>query len=135
MKLISITRLRLVSIRYLPCFMWIAWRSAQQAKRAAGNLQTKLVWDANLTFWTLTAWESETAMRSFMTTGDHRRAMPKLLNWCDEAAVVHWHQETDELPSLLEAHRRMVSEGRISRVNHPSADHLARHIAAPKIHS
>lgn len=115
--------------------MWIAWRSAQQAKRAAGNLQTKLVWDANLTFWTLTAWESETAMRSFMTTGDHRRAMPKLLNWCDEAAVVHWHQETDELPSLLEAHRRMVSEGRISRVNHPSADHLARHIAAPKIHS
>lgn len=119
MKLISITRLRLRSIYYLPSFIWIAWRSAQQARRAAGNLQTKLVRDANLTFWTLTAWESETDMRAFMITGAHHRAMPKLLDWCDEAWMVHWLQKTTELPTLVEAHRRMLAEGRTSKVRHP----------------
>jgi quinol monooxygenase YgiN len=112
----------------------MAWRSTQQAKQAKGNLQIKLVRDANLTFWTLTAWESEAAMRAYMMAGSHRDAMPKLLNWCDEASVVHWHQDTDELPSLAEAHHRMLTEGRISKVNYPSPNHLAHHIAQPKTH-
>ena len=131
MKLISVTQLRLRSVRYLPFFFWFAWRSVQQAKRAEGNLRTKLVQDAHLTFWTITAWEDEPAMRSFMTTGAHHQSMPKLLNWCDEASVVHWLQETDELPSISEAHRRMLTEGRVSKVRHPSLDHLAHRIAKP----
>src|SRR5687768_6400982 len=41
--------------------------------------------------------------------------MSKRFNWCDEASVVHWNQETVELPSWSEAHRRMVKDGRQSR--------------------
>ncbi|NWF60629.1 MAG: DUF3291 domain-containing protein [Fischerella sp.] len=133
MALISVTRLRLRSVRYLPSFLWESLLSVLQAKRASGNLKTRLVRDANLAFWTLTAWESEAAMRAFMTAGAHRRAMPKLLEWCDEASFVHWHQETAELPDLREAHRKIVTEGRMSKVNHPSPAQMSKQIAQPRI--
>ena len=64
-------------------------------------------------------------MRAFMLAGPHRRAMPKLLEWCDEASVVHWNQESPALPDWREAYRRMVEEGRPSKVNHPSPAHRA----------
>ena len=48
-------------------------------------------------------------------------ARDQLAEWCDEASVVHWTQETADLPEWHEAHRRMVAEGRASRVRHPSA--------------
>jgi hypothetical protein len=72
-------------------------------------------------------------MRDFMTSGAHRRAMPKLLDWCDEASIGHWHQETSDLPDWEEAHRRMVIDGRTSKVRHPSADQQARRIPGPKV--
>ena len=72
-------------------------------------------------------------MRAFMLSGAHKRAMPKLLNWCDEASVVHWNQETVELPSWSEAHRRMVLDGRQSQVRHPSQAHVAKHIPPPHV--
>jgi hypothetical protein len=72
-------------------------------------------------------------MRKFMLAKPHGPAMRKLLNWCDEAALVHWTQPEATLPSWPEAHRRMQSEGRTSKVNHPSADHAAYTIAAPAV--
>jgi hypothetical protein len=130
---VSVTRLRLRSIRYLPAFLWMSLLSLLQAKRAPGNLKVKLVKDANLTFWTLTAWEKETMMRSYIKAGSHRQAMSKLVEWCDEAAIVHWYQETSELPNLKEAHRRMQIEGRLSKVNHPSSAQILNQIPTPKI--
>jgi hypothetical protein len=133
MAFISVTRLRLRSVRFLPVFILFSLRSARQAKRSAGNRGVALLNDAHFAFWTLTAWEDEAAMRAFMTSGIHRRAMPKLLNWCDEAAVGHWTQETGELPDWAEAHRRMVKDGRPSKVHHPSPDQQARRIREPRI--
>jgi hypothetical protein len=63
-------------------------------------------------------------MRAFMFAPAHRAVMPKLLQWCDEAAVGHWPQETLEPPSWPEVHRRLQSEGRTSKVDHPSAAQL-----------
>jgi hypothetical protein len=71
-------------------------------------------------------------MRSFMMSGTHRRAMPKLLDWCDEASVAHWKQETFELPAWDQAHRKIVEQGRPSKVRQPSSDHIARRIPKPQ---
>jgi heme-degrading monooxygenase HmoA len=125
MPFVSITRLRVRSWRYLPAFLVQSARAALQAKRAAGNLAVSVLRDANLAFWTRTVWSEEAAMRSFMLSGAHRHAMPRLLEWCDEAAVVHWNQ--DELPSWPASHRRLPS-----KVNHPSDAQRRFEIPAPR---
>ncbi len=94
MALVSITRLRLRSWRFLPVFAWYVLRSSRQAARAEGNLAAKLLRERRNTFWTSTMWSGETAMKKFMTSGAHGKAMRKLAEWCDEAAVVHWTQES-----------------------------------------
>jgi hypothetical protein len=133
MAFISVTRLRLRSMRFVPPFLWWSLLSAVQAKRAPGNLSATGLRDSHLTFWTLTAWSDEDSMRAFMLSGPHKRAMPKLVEWCDEASVVHWDQATAELPSWPEAHRRIVQEGRQSRVRYPSGSQLAKHITPPNV--
>jgi hypothetical protein len=88
--------------------------------------------DRNRTFWTATAWRNESDMRAFMMSAPHRKAMPKLIHWCCEASLVHWIQESPALPDWQEAYRRMVAEGRPSKVNHPSPDHMAFRIPPPR---
>jgi hypothetical protein len=72
-------------------------------------------------------------MKMFMVSGNHRRAMPKLLEFCDEASVGRWHQDDITPPIWDEVHRRMQHEGRPSKVKHPSAAHAAFHIPAPQV--
>ena len=129
---ISVTRLRVRAAWFLPAFLFWAQRSARQARRSAGNLGVALTRDSHGAFWTKSAWKDEDSMRAFMFAEPHRRAMPKLAHWCDEASVVHWTQESATLPDWQEAHRRMVAEGRKSRVKHPSAEHEKFEIAPPK---
>src|SRR5881628_1613699 len=100
-------------------FFLRALRSARQAATAEGNLATRLLRDRQNTFWTTTIWTTDVAMKDFMLSGVHRRVMRKLPRWCDEAAVVHWTQESTEPPTWTEAHARLRREGRPSRVNHP----------------
>lgn len=113
--------------------MIYSFLSVRQARRSKGNLGSKLFRDANQAFWTLTAWKDEGEMRSFMLTGSHRRAMPKLLDWCDEASVAHWKQESADLPDWKQAHRRIIEHGRPSKVRFPSSDHIARRVPAPRV--
>src|SRR5262245_54857210 len=133
MAFISVTRLRVRRFAYLPGFILFALRSARQAKRAAGNLGVGLLREANRTFWTRTSWRDESSMKAFMLAMPHRKAMEKLADWCDEAAVVHGKQENAGLPDWPEAHRRLVVEGRRSKVKYPSPDHDAHRIATPKV--
>ena len=132
MPLVSITRLRVRSFRYLPAFLLGSLRSARAAKNASGNLAVSILSDANLAFWTRTLWTDERAMRAFMFAPAHRRVMPKLLQWCDEAAVTHWLQDSLEPPSWQEVHRRLQHEGRTSKVDHPSVGQLRFAIPPPK---
>jgi hypothetical protein len=71
-------------------------------------------------------------MKAFMTTGAHRSAMPHLLNWCDEASLVHWEQSEPSLTSWPEADRRLRAEGRPSKVRFPSVDHGPMTFAHPR---
>jgi hypothetical protein len=132
MPLVSITRLRVRRWRYLPGFLLYAFASVLQARRALGSLAVSVLNDANFAFWTRTVWTDEAAMRAFMLSGAHRRVMPRLLNWCDEASVVHWIQDTAEAPPWPEAHRRLQAEGRRSRVRHPSEGQRSFAIPAPR---
>jgi Domain of unknown function (DUF3291) len=125
MPFVSVTRLRVRSWRYLPVFLIGSLRSAQQAKSAEGNLAVSLLRQPQNTYWTRTVWTSETAMKAFMLAGAHRGVMRKLLNWCDEAALVHWTQDSAVPPEWPEARAKMQAIGRTSKVNYPSEDHRA----------
>ncbi len=133
MAIISITRLRVRHWRFLPYFFVDTFRAALQAKAAAGNLAVAIVSEARNTFWTRSAWADEAALRAFMLSGPHRRAMPKLARWCDEASVARWAQDSAQLPGWDEVHRRMQAEGRPSKLAKPSPDHLAYKIPAPVV--
>jgi heme-degrading monooxygenase HmoA len=132
MYFVSITRLRVRSWRYMPSFFLEAYRSAKQAKAAEGNLRVSLLREAGNVFWTLTVWTSEQAMKSFMLAGAHRKAMPRLLEWCDEAALAHWPQESEQPPTWEEAHKRLLEFGRPSKVNHPNEAHRNHKYPVPK---
>jgi hypothetical protein len=132
LTLVSITRLRVRSLRYLPAFLLGALRSAREAKNAPGSLAVSVLSDANLAFWTRTLWTDERSMRAFMLAPAHRAVMPKLLQWCDEAAVAHWLQESLAPPPWEEVHRRLQNEGRISKVDHPSVGQLRFAFPPPK---
>jgi hypothetical protein len=131
MPLISITRLRVRSWYYLPQFFIQSLLINRQAAAAEGNLKVRLLKDRNNTFWTATSWQSVAAMKAFMIAKPHGPVMRKLLNWCDEASLVHWEQADPELPSWDAAHRRLEQEGRLSKVNHPSAAHTAHKYPPP----
>jgi hypothetical protein len=72
----SVTRLRVRSLKYLPAFLWMTFRSQRQVLRATGFLGGRLLLDAKRTFWTLTVSESERAMNTFRGGGLHAQAMP-----------------------------------------------------------
>jgi hypothetical protein len=133
MVFISITRLRIRSFRFLPGFVVYTWRALRQVRSAEGFREGKLLPDRKMTFWTMTAWESEDSMRRYMTSGAHKAAMPKLMGWCDEASVVHWVQSEAQLPSWVEADRRMRAEGRISKVRNASSEHAGMGYRAPRV--
>jgi hypothetical protein len=133
MALISVTRLRIRSWRYLLPFFMYALRTSKQAKNSQGNLAVSFLRDADNTFWTRTVWTTESALRSFILSGPHKRVMPRLLEWCDEAAVVHWEQDTGQEPDWQEAHRRLQANGRRSRVKRPSPAHESFEIRPPTL--
>lgn len=131
MPVVSVTRLRVRSWRFLPAFLFTAFRIDRQARKAEGSLGVQLLRDRRNAFWTCTSWDSESSMKAFMLAAPHGPAMRKLLRWCDEAAFAHWTQESDELPSWTEAHKKMLRYGRPSKVNHPSAAQQAFRIDEP----
>jgi hypothetical protein len=57
--------------------------------------------------------------------------MPRLAEWCDEATYIHWRQPGEEPPGLAEAAGRLIGEGVVSRVRHPSPNHANRAFALP----
>jgi hypothetical protein len=133
MGFVSITRLRVRSWRYLPAFFIHALRSSWQAKLAEGNLSVSILQEAQNTFWTRTVWANEETMKSYIVSGVHKQVMRSLLEWCDEAAVVHWDQDGSQPPTWDEAFRRLKEDGRPSKVNHPSYNQQTYHFPRPQV--
>jgi hypothetical protein len=75
------------------------------------------------------------SMRAFRNSRVHAEVMPNAARWCDEASVVHWETETDELPGWDEAYRRMSEAGKPSPVKFQSADYKARQYRKPCVNN
>ena len=123
----SITRLRLRSVFSLGAFVRASRAISTQAATAEGFISGAVLAEGWMVFWTRTSWDSEAAMKAFRDSDAHREAMPKLLNWCNEAMVLHWEGEPDH--DWTHIHARMASEGRKSKVKHPSKSHKERRVA------
>jgi hypothetical protein len=131
--LVSVTRLRIRSITAYFQFLAKNEATVRQVVASPGFIRGKLLVDGFRTFWTTTVWRDEASMRAYRSSGAHGAVMSRLPGWCDEASVTHWTQDSDELPHWQEAHRRMSTQGRPSRVDHPSAAHQARIIRPPRV--
>ena len=118
MTFISITRLRIRKLAFLPPFLRETETIVTQLAQSAGFQGGAVLIEGVMVFWTRSAWENEAAMKAFRDTDAHRVSMPNLLDWCDEAAVAHWEGEaSNDWPAI---HARMVAEGRMSKVRNPS---------------
>jgi heme-degrading monooxygenase HmoA len=131
--LASVTRLRVRSLPFLPAFVWYTFLTYRQVIRAEGFRGGRLLVDKHWTFWTLTVWENERAMKAFRGTSAHAKVMPRLVHWCDEAAYAHWTLSSDAVPPWQEAYDHLQKEGKLSRVAHPSPEHEARAFTAPRL--
>ena len=131
MPLVSITRFRARALWFVPMFALHAQRSIAQIREADGCISMALLRDKNRAFWTMTMWADERSMKAYLTSGAHRKAMPGLADWADEASVVHWTQDHAERPDWTEAARRMRAEGRPSKLRHPGPHHADLSFPAP----
>lgn len=122
---VSITRLRVRSIVYLPLFMFHAMRTMLQAQKAPGIMSVETRFEWNNVVWTKTIWQDEPAMKKYRSSGAHQVAMRLLSEICSEASYARWQQDPPSPPTWEEAHRRMLTEGKLSRVKYPSALHAA----------
>ncbi|MBC8164270.1 MAG: DUF3291 domain-containing protein [Bryobacteraceae bacterium] len=128
---VSITRLRLRSLLFLPAFLLLNQRCLKQLRSSPGFVRGGELLDKGLTFWTVTLWTSEREMKSFRGADAHSEAMKLLPEWCNEAAIAHWQQDESDLPTWPEAHRKLNETGRLSRVNRPGQNHTARRFREP----
>lgn len=123
--IVSLTRLRVRAWRYMPGFIWYTHQSKRQLVKSPGFVAGLLATAPSRVFWTTTVWTDEAAMKQYRDRDWHKRAMPKLLEWCDEASVARWAQDTPDLPTAAGMLDKMKVGGRTSKVRHPSPGHAA----------
>jgi hypothetical protein len=111
MSLVSVTRFRLRCIRFAPFVILHAHRTIAQIRKANGLVAGAVKRDADLAVWTMTVWRDGHAMRTYTASFAHRKAIPHVVDWADEASVGHWTQPGSDLPDWPEAVRRLREEG------------------------
>jgi hypothetical protein len=131
MPVMVVTRLRLKDPALLTDFFTAAVASLEQAKKADGILGTDVLADANDTWWTVTAWQERGSMRAFVETEPHLDTMAHLDDWCDEATFVDWEQDSPDLPDWQTSYRRIVADGQVATLAHPSAANRGRDFPPP----
>jgi hypothetical protein len=108
MAYVSITGLCLNSKVHAPRFWWHAIRSMMQAKAAHGVISADAR-NINGVHHTLTVWESREAMRQFLITGAHMKAM-KNFKSIAHGKVLGFESAT--VPSWDEVHELWRTNGR-----------------------
>ncbi|WP_160724766.1 DUF3291 domain-containing protein [Bacillus sp. USDA818B3_A] len=102
---ISVTRMHLKSPTKLPIFFWHAFKSIVQSKKSEGLLYSSTNKEDFLTYWTLTAWESEANMRNYRNKSNHLKAMKKGKHMADQLDYIHW--EGEKVPTWPDAMQKL----------------------------
>ena len=91
----SATRIRLRGPRQLIAFLRASYFTTLAARRTPGNVRTRLLGlPPVMVFHTLTVWESEAAMLTFVKSSQHRAAMAGFEDWAERARFVRFSSET-----------------------------------------
>jgi quinol monooxygenase YgiN len=97
--------------RRLPLFVVYTWRIIRQLKSARGligyTLRAQLLAKS---FWTLSAWESEAAMRAFVQAPPHREIMAALAPYMGQTSFNQWTLKGVELPLRWDDAFRRIRE-------------------------
>jgi len=132
MYFVSVTRLRVRSVMYLPRFFRANEASIKSITKVEGFIAGKELIDKGLTFWTVTLWESDQAMKYFRNNDPHKSAMRNLPDWCNEAAYGHWIQDDALIPAWPQLYENFLANLKITKVKHPSAKQEAKNYPAPR---
>ena len=106
--------------------------SAKRLVSTPGFISGKELMDKGLTFWTLTMWDDDGAMKDFRNSEPHRKAIQKLPFWCSEASYYHWTQPETVLPDWKLASENLLREGKITKVRNPSQNQLTNKFSVIK---
>jgi heme-degrading monooxygenase HmoA len=133
MSVIVVTRLRLRDPKYFDDFFAAAVAVTEQAKNSHGNQGADVLADANSVFWTATAWDNRDSMHAFVEKEPHLETMARIDEWCDEATFVDWEQDSAGLPDWQLGFSRIVSDGQVASLSHPTEAHQTRAFPAPVV--
>ncbi|GAB2842184.1 hypothetical protein GCM10022221_46700 [Actinocorallia aurea] len=111
--LVMASRLEVRSFRNVPGFLLSSLALWRQARRAPGAHGVALKADLlRRTFWTLSAWKDEAAVRAYASAEPHRSAMRAKRSVMRESTFVFWTAPTDDLPVGWDEARRRVEDQR-----------------------
>lgn len=105
---VSVTGLKVKAFWQTPVFFWHAVPSLRQARRAPGALFVDVCKRDGYRH-TLTVWEDRQAMRNFMTSGAHLKAMRVFRSFA--TGRIHGY-EAEQIPSWDEAIEQWRAFGR-----------------------
>jgi hypothetical protein len=125
---VSVTRLRVRSVRYLLPFVWWTLRVLRQSRRSPGYVSGAATRMRDGSFWTATVWESAGHTRGFRNAEPHEDAMRGIRRWCDEAVYARYATDATTPPAWEEAHHRLIAAPRFTRLDHPSEKHRTKQL-------
>ena len=111
------TRLRVRGPRQLPGFFRATIRVRREARTTPGFAGIRLVpWHPS--YYTLTVWEDEAAMRAFVRRPHHRVAMSRIGTWASTSEYVEF-RSTSARPRFAEIRDRLRTPDKASTWERP----------------
>jgi hypothetical protein len=89
--------------RRLPWMMVYSWRITRQLRTARGLAgYSLLAHPLKKSFWTLSAWDNDTALQTFVRTAPHREIMGALAPHMGKTSFTQWAAPGGDLPPRWE---------------------------------
>ena len=70
-------------------------------------------------------------MQAFVGSQPHLATMARIDDWCDEATFADWEQSGPGLPDWQTGYDRLIADGQVASLTHPSDAHQTRAFPAP----